>query len=243
MGKQIIIGVPGLWETRSDIVKAIASKSGDFIFAGLVLMNTATKDSYTLEVYDRDPGLAHAFEIAGRSLLIKEDIQKIAAHRSTLYVLSSDVSVEDARRMLGVGRALLNAGGLAVKVESTGVAHSAAQWNAYAESNDLFQLYCAFVMLIGGDEYNYSCGMHNFALPDTSVDCQLGLEEGPDLINRFNYFQLAGSPVLADGDTFSATVDAPRYRLKKEICEAYEPDHAFHNPFGRWHLVRAIGNQ
>ena len=237
MGKQIIIGVPGLWETRSDIVRAIASKSGGFLFAGLVLMNTATKDSYTLEVYDHDPELAHAFEIAGRTHLTKEDIERIAVHRSTLYVLSSDVSVEDARRMLGVGRALLSAGGLAVKVESTGVAHSAAQWNAYAESDDSFQLYCAFVTLVGGVEYNYSCGMHNFGLPDTSVDSQLGLEEGADLINRFNYFQLAESPLLADGHTFSVTAEAPPYKLKKEICELYGPDEPFHNPFGRWHLI------
>jgi hypothetical protein len=145
--------------------------------------------------------------------------------------------MEWARRMLRVGCALLQAGGIAVKVESTGIAHSADKWMEFARSGDLFQLYRAFVTLIKGSEYFYSCGMHNFGLPDVSVGSNLGPDDASRLLNQFNCFVLSENPALADGETFSVAAGASRYGLKKERCELYPHDDPFYNPFGRWHLI------
>ncbi len=237
MHKQIIIGVPGYWETRTEILAAVADKSGGFLCLANRLMGTSTKDVYTLDIYDYDPQLAAAFRIVGRPWIRESDLDRIAAHRHTLYVLSADVSMEWARRMLKVGCALLQAGGIAVKVESTGIAHSADKWMEFARSGDLFQLYRAFVTLIKGSEYFYSCGMHNFGLPDVSVGSNLGPDDAARLLNQFTCFVLSENPALADGETFSVAAGASRYRLKKERCELYPHDDPFYNPFGRWHLI------
>jgi hypothetical protein len=239
MDAKIIIGIPGLWATRTDIVTSIAQHSGGFIFAGFVLMDTATTQGFTLEVRDHDPKLHEAFRIAGCGRIPDADIRAIAEHRHTLYCLSSGVSLEAARQMLRVGVGLLDAGGLAVKVESSGAAHSATRWRGLAASEHLFDVYTAFVTLIGGKDCFYSCGMHAFGLPDAAVPRDLGAQAAAQLLNVFNHYLMAERPSLAEGHTFSVAADAPRFRLRKIACDTYEPEHAFHNPYGMWRFTRA----
>ena len=233
---QIIIGVPGNWQNRTEIVQSIVSRSGGFIFAGMVLMNTQTKKSHTLEVEEHNSQLQEAFRIAGGGHISPETLVAIGKHQFTLYVLSAGASVGEAKDMIKVGEALLGSGGLAVKVESSGVAHSAERWRAMTNSEDLFDLYTAFVTLIGGTDCFYSCGMHNFGLPDCTVSTGIAANEAASLMNRFNYYQVAESPNLQSGQTFSVDAASPHYKLTMESDTNYEEEHPFHNPFGVWHL-------
>lgn len=238
MSEQIIIGVPGVWKNQAEVSQAIAAQNNNLIFAGFSLMDTATQDVAFVELHDHDPRLVDVFEMLGEPSINDQDLAKIATHQSTLWVLSPDVSIEQARRMMKVGRTLLNAGGLAVKVESAGVAHSARRWHEFAVSDDLPQMYCAFVNLLAGDDYTYSCGMHNFGLPDVSVGCAAGETAAAKLLNQFNTYQLEELPQLEEGHYFSFDETSPRYKLTFEACETYEPEHPFYNPFGRWHLCQ-----
>lgn len=233
---QIIIGIPGPWQTQSDIVTAIAKHSGGFLFAGRVLMELATKQAFGLEIHEHDPNMRHAFEVAGGARIAGDDLDAIAGHRHTLYALSQGASIEHAGQMLRVGVALLNAGGVAVKVESSGLAHSAARWRELAASKNPFDLYVAFVTLTGNGECFYSCGMHSFGLPDATVPGDLDPQSAAQLLSVFNSHLLAERPALADGNTFSIGEDSPRFVLRHSACHTYEPDDPFHNPDGMWNL-------
>src|SRR5271165_3439345 len=54
---QTVIGIPGRWPNRSDVVTSIASRSGGYLFAGIVMMKIGTKDGFKLEIYEHDPKL------------------------------------------------------------------------------------------------------------------------------------------------------------------------------------------
>src|SRR5262249_1875219 len=222
---KIIIGVPGPWPTRSDIVTSIAQLSGGFLFAGMILLDTKTNQGYTLEIHEHDPHLQQAFRLAGGGRIADSDIVAIGEHRHTLYCLTDTLSVESALQMLRVGTALLNAGGIAVKVESSGVAHSAQRWRELALSESLFDTHIAFVPLIGGKDSFYSCGMHNFGLPDAAVPRDLDPRDAAKILNIFNHYLLGERPTLEDGHTFSIAADAPRFRLHKTACDTYPCGH------------------
>lgn len=96
------------------------------------------------------------------------------------------------------------------------MAHSAERWRELANSENLFDLYTAFVTLIGGKGYFYSCGMHNFGLPDCSVSNSVAANEAAVLMNQFNFYQLSESPDLQSGQTFSVDAASPRYKLKMQ---------------------------
>lgn len=75
---KIIIGIPGLWQTRSDIVCTIAEKSEGFLFAGNILKNLEqTNEYYEVDVYEHDEKLYNAFKIAGRGEFSIEQLDSI----------------------------------------------------------------------------------------------------------------------------------------------------------------------
>jgi hypothetical protein len=242
MSEQIIIGVPGVWKNPGEIAQAVARQNQDLMFAGFTLMDATTQNVSFIEWHEHDPRLVDVFETLGQPWINEKDLANIAQHRGTLWVLSSNVSLMHARQMMKVGQALLKAGGLGVKVETAGVAHSAQRWQTLAHSADAMadatsSVYCAFVNLMEGTETAYSCGMHNFGLPDVSLPKQTDSTSAAQLLHQFNQYQLHELPQFNDGDVFSLEENAPRYSLRFETCENCEPEHPFYNPFGRWHLT------
>jgi hypothetical protein len=236
---KIVLGVPGTWKSRTEIVTAIASKSQGFIFAGAILMELATKESFALEIHEHSPRLREAFELAGGDRFEAADLDAIASHTFTLYLLGDGGSLDAARKMMKAACGLVRAGGLAVKVETAGVAHTASGWTELAETDDPWSLYRAYVALVGEGGTFYSCGMHNLGFRDAIVSANIGPEEAGELLETFLLYLLMESPVLKDGETFSLEPDAPRYRLASESCTTYPVDDLFHNPFGMWRLSPA----
>jgi hypothetical protein len=142
--------------------------------------------------------------------------------------------------MLLAVTALLDAGGMAVKIESSGTAHSPEAWREFASIPDVpWTLYRAYVVLVGDRDNGdvYSCGMHHFQLPDVTIPITIAPEAAAEVINRFNLYQLALKPNLQPGHTFSVAPDQPKYRLSQRRCSRFAADDPFHNPAGYWHLT------
>lgn len=233
---QIIVGVPGLWKERSELLQALSDAHGaEYLFAGGVFMESKTRRACGFDWYEHDDELRTAFSLAGQGKLSSAVLDAIGAHEATVYLIFDDAGYETARTAARFAGVLLQAGGIAVKVETAGVAHSPERWLNACESEEVFDIYALFTVLVGGDECYYSCGMQNFALPDARVPASLGTQEGAELLNFFNLYQLLETPDLSDGHTFSVAEDAPRYRMKREpYLPGYEPPLA--NPHGLWSL-------
>ena len=48
---KIVVGIPGRWEDRSEIVTSIASLGGGYLFAGNMLMNRESGKGFEIDVY------------------------------------------------------------------------------------------------------------------------------------------------------------------------------------------------
>jgi len=238
---RIIVGVPGSWPSRTALVQAVAGESGGYLFAGRVLMNTATKESWELEVYEQDPNLARAFALAGRGSVTDVDLEAVAAHTCTAYLIGEGGSAEVAQRTMDAACGLLRAGGVGVKVESAGKAHSRTDWAALAERHEPSALYDAYVTLIGGDGGGCSCGMQNLGLADAAANAELSDLEGARLLRAFLLYTLLEQPDLRSGHTFGLNPQSPRYRLTLEPCRMYKRDDPFFNPYGVWRLESVSG--
>jgi hypothetical protein len=236
---QTVIGIPGRWPSRSDIVTSIASRSGGYLFAGMAMTKIGTKDGFTLEIYEHDPNLKNAFSIAGRGRLTDKDLDAIGSHTFTLYLAAQGGSIDAAKKVLHAANALLKAGGLAVKIESTGTAHRADQWEEFCAHEHVPNLLQAYVTYIGGDGVYYSCGMHNLGHCDAVIEADIPPNDAANLLHTFLGYFLVENPKLKDRETFSVDADAPRYRLFHEACTMYEAGDLFHNPFGVWKLIPA----
>jgi hypothetical protein len=152
--------------------------------------------------------------------------------------------------MLGTGVRLLRAGGVAMKCESSGIAHRSAWWEKLAErafGPDVAQrwsgLFDAFVQYpIQSDPDLYTCGLHLLGKPDLIVATELmPVKEAVILFRVFAMYLLAECPegAFGSGHTFSLNSDAPKYHVLWEACTGYDEDDFFFNPFGRWRFTAA----
>lgn len=239
MNDKIVLGIPGAWSSRSDLVTAIASSSSGYLFAGRVLMEVATSKTCELEIYEHDPGLRRTFQIAGNDHIGPDLLDRIAEHTMTAYLIGADLSQSGVAQMRQFAAALIRSGGMAVKIESTGVAHTPERWLQDIEDQSIEALYALFHTYVGSSDYYYSCGMKNFGLPDCSMDGGVPSDVAAEMMHLFNYYQLTEAPTFKDGNTFSVGEDEPKYRLTWHPY-GYESDSPLDNPFGRWHMSPAV---
>jgi hypothetical protein len=232
---ELIACIPGKWSDRSEFLGKIADAGGgQFTVAGGKLIDLEAQEHVLLELCDPDPNLAQAFRIAGQGKLTEEVLARVAEHSSVAYLRFPADILEQRERLMKFTRLLARSGGLAIKLESSGIAHTLESWLGLLVGNP-FDLYCASVVLVAGEAYAYSCGMHHFGLPDSAIPRSLG-EQAAEVMNRFNYWRIAESPVLATGHTFSVAADAPPLRTTLVEDSRYPASDPFHNPHGVWRL-------
>lgn len=250
---QIVIGIPGLWKDRNEIISSIATANNDkksprYIALGNLILDSENSESVGFEIYERDQDLAEAFQIAGQGKLSNDILNLINDHTFTVYlILDEEMStthedkVNAARKLLKIGAHVLKSGGIAVKVESTGVAHSYDRWSYYSAQNTTLALYDAFVTMIGSEEYNYTCGMHTFGLPDVSLTKDISNENAPSVMIAFNQWNLLNNNKLKDGQFFRTAYNNPIFEMQlKEY--GYDEDDILNNRYGRWHLELSNGS-
>ncbi len=210
------------------------------------MVESVTDANMLLQVRPHDPDLAKAFRFAGAySNFSEADFNAISRHTYCLYLVEKESgSRETSVKMMRFAAKLLRAGGLGVKVESTGKSHTASNWLALTRaatgpSDNLkaVALFEAFVVLVGGERTGYySCGMHNFGLPDASLPPGVPNNEAGALLSGFLKYILLEQPTLRSNETFSLSADAPHYWLMHRGCRQFPEDDLRHNPFGVWQI-------
>ncbi len=235
-----ILCIPGMWKDQSEIVRSIAINNIDeFLFAGKLLMNIKTKQHFVLEIEEYDDRMKEAFRFAGRVNHIPDEfLEKIDQHTCVVYIIGDTGSLIEAKAISEAGRAILMAGGIGLKVETTGKAFTAEHWTSLVTDFKEANLYEMFVLdSITDGTTVYSCGMHNLGFKDTIVS-NLEFQESVDLLSLFGYYQLIDKPDIRDGQTFSADQDAPVFEISHEPNQPNEGYELFENPFGMWRLTQ-----
>lgn len=206
------------------------------MFAGGIFAFPAGNDHVQLTYEGRTPSMMTAFRYAGQGKIAHETLATINGHQGVVYLHFPIPFTAQRDRLRRFTEVLSRCGGIAVKVESSGIAHEWPRWFELLASDHPFDSYCACVVLVGDEEAYYSCGMHLFGLPETEVSRDLDPTQAAGLINDFNLYQLNERPELATGHTFSLAKDSPIFRLIHSADQRHDADDLFHNPHGVWRL-------
>ncbi|HEY1121510.1 MAG TPA: hypothetical protein VGE67_07905 [Haloferula sp.] len=231
----IVLGIPGKWKDHSEIVTSIARNSGGYLFAGGILMHIDSKTSFELDIYDHDPELAEKVRWGGLGQIPEEDLAALEDHTFTLYLVSFETGREVVERMMDAAVALLDAGGLVVKIESAGFSVGATKWREHASVKAPYSLQRAMVTLVGEEREYFTCGMRAFGLPDCMI-LDSDLDTAFEASIEFCCYMIDEAPKLAEGHLVKLTESPTKYRLAFEDYTHYPPDDHFHNPHGQWVL-------
>lgn len=233
---EMVLCIPGPWENTTELIQQLVATDSGYLFAGRILMHMQTRFSCELVFEDPDERMPRAFWAAGPHWRETAEMAAIDGHRSVVYLVGSGGSQQNAELLMRAGAALVRAGGLGVKVESTGLAHAPAVWLDHCQHLYLFFAHRALVIYLTGDEV-CSCGMHNLGLKDAVTHSLDDPTAATELLRAFTHYLFTERPTIRHGQTFSVAADAPVYRIEEESSQTYEEDSLFHNPYGLWRLV------
>lgn len=234
---QIVTCLPIALNSRQEIATALLDKYGtDYLFIGREFHSRVDRVSCTIEISDRDSSLVRAFEAAGQDKISTNDLSKIDQHQQVIYLTYNDTGYAACVQFAKIIRVFLSIGAIAVKIESAGIAHQAEKWLANYDSQDVFDIYSLYVVLIEGEDSYYSCGMHNFGKADVTISLNEDIGMAIYVMNVFNYYRLTESPILQDGHTFQPDIESPSYQIQWLPDKESEPNSTLYNPHGRWHL-------
>ncbi|MFM2312855.1 MAG: hypothetical protein RLZZ04_2131 [Cyanobacteriota bacterium] len=239
-GNIITICIPINLEHRQEIVAALANRYGkEYVLMERVFQSTITQESCFIEICDRRRrGTANREAICEADHFDPLTLKQISHCPQVIYLTSTDIGFAACLRMTKLTQVMLQIGGVAVKLESTGVAYDQDRWLACSNVDDVFEIYSLFVTLIEGEDYYYSCGMHNFGKADVAIALTEDLGLAIYVMNVFNYYRLTESPILQDGHTFQPDITCSQYQIKWMMDQENDQDSYQHNPHGRWYLQK-----
>jgi hypothetical protein len=265
MTSSIKICIPINLKHRQEIVAALANRYGtEYILMDRVFQSTITQESCVIDIcepYPKDNTPAWKLFNYPDNLKdsVNDDLQlavkdhfdplilrKISHCPQVIYLTSKETGFAACLTMAQLAQVLLQIGGVAVQLESSGIVYDPDQWLAGSHTDDVFEIYSLFVTLIEGEDYYYSCGMHNFGKADVAIAKRGGRPIAPTedlglaiyVMNVFNYYRLTESPILQDGHTFQPDITCPQYQIKWILDQENNQDSYQHNPHGRWYLQK-----
>jgi len=238
---QSVLCIPGPWKDLEEFSTAlIDANGGTYLYAGGFVMSLFPPNHYEAEMCDKDERMKSSFEVAGRiNELSEEFLEKINKHNTVIYLKYETGSFEKALSIARAAAAVLKAGGTGVKVETAGKAFNKEQWIGLVEDFEVGNLYKMFVLdtITEPNGTVFTCGMHNLGLKDTIVSGE-EFYDAMSLLSIFGYYQEIDLPMILDNQTFTSTIDSPKYRITDELSQPYKGNELFENPFGMWRLTR-----
>lgn len=226
--------VPGPWLSIEAIVAALA-RGG--VAARPMDETPIAPEEVRVDRVDEPAGFGAAMRTGRFGPLSPALIAAAGASRHAALIELGFRLQDDVGRVVSVGRALRAAGGIAVRVESSGGASDWETWlDALERGGPVGLLHAATVVVGEKGEGLFTCGMHAFDLPEAEIELA-DLDEAFEWVEMLCAFQIAERPALATGHTFQPNATRTRRRLERWPDGRHHPDDGRYNPYGCWRLV------
>jgi len=232
--QNIILCIPGIWKNHQALLHALLTHETGYIYAGLIVKSLTSEYYAEIEEYKNDPNVSQAFRQQSMNRFSERELQEIEQHNMVIYVICKAGSIALAQQALLLGQALLKAGGLAIKIETSGLTHLRSDWLNFDAHNPI-DIYKAFIPIVSDQKLIYSCGMYQFGKADGCIN--LKVEHASFILNQFLLYLLTESPTLIEKQTFSVEESAEKLELyKKESRDFFDEDSLYFNQLGVWML-------
>ena len=237
-GRHVICAL-GNWESFEGILKIIEKFEGFELDleCSSISADPRMERSFNACIHAEDPWEDIEFERIRQHTAVAY-ITTPYLHQSTCFNVAFDV-------LLLIGDLFANANALAIKNESSGLAHPMTMWmetamdaidgfNSDGMNQAVFNLLAdAFVKHnISDGDYLYSCGMHLLGFPEVKVDCSVGVDITYDCVcNMVRYMFEARSKKLEIQLGQTVNLGGNLFRISFGTSTA-SPDDARYNSYG-----------
>lgn len=226
--------VPGPWRDSQEVIRALGTRGIDATQSE----DTAIRaGEYRVDIVE-DPALAAGFSW-GRNGALAEDLSsRIGQCEFAALVEAGHRLDQSPVEIAKLGRTLRDAGGVAVRMEASGAASAWEPWLEHLESGAAFGVYACSTLVVEGDRgEQFTCGMHQFELPDAQIELS-DPSEAAAWLDAFCVYQIEERPALVSGHTFRPSSQAARRPFERWPDHRHQDGDGRHNPFGVWRFLQ-----
>jgi hypothetical protein len=224
--------VPGPWQSADEVVSALRARGIESTVSkpGAILAGEVRVDLVEDERLGAGPWRGRNGALAPALIARIGELGRAALIE---YGARLD---QVPRKLAALGRALRDAGGLAVRMEGSGATSTWEPWLERLDSEDPYSTYVAAVLLVRDEDVIFTCGMHQFDLPDAQI-AMADAHEATVWLDTFCAYQIAETPALASGHTFRPDAESTARVFERWPDHRHVPDDGRHNPFGVWRFL------
>lgn len=243
-GNEIVIAIPGKWSNKRELTNALwlaSVKTKGYTILGNLMMNVESDSSFEVEVYEPEENLRQSFEHLGSGKADSKTLQEIDESTVVLYLIAKKTGLESVKELIRAVSDILRAGGLAVRIDTTGIAHSKESWLELERNvEDVVEVHRHFVTLVDYESFYSTFGMKSFGYPDVLAPSVSNREDSLAAVGSLSFYMVAQNPLLNSGETYSNGIDAPFFRMDIKEDDRYEDTHIYYNARGFVHLEAMI---
>ncbi len=161
---EIIISVPGKWKNETELIDNPVQDN--YKYEKNLLSESSGKKSFETVFLPYDDILMNAYIYSGEEYAKQEDINESKRFSFTVYLVGKAEKETDLQQLIKAGAALMRRGGLGIKVENSGIIHSAHDWIGFSKSIKQVSVFQAYIAITHIEDKITSFGLHLFGLPD-----------------------------------------------------------------------------
>ena len=228
---EITLRIPGTWEHPAQLVEQLPA-GVQITGSQLILPGGAEFDITPLPPDDQ---FATIFRKSCRGKVTDEEFSKVDNYSVNVCLSGPGGSMESAYALMQAAEVILRAGGAAVFIDNSALAHGATQWCELSEAGNTDALTFAYVSIVRGVEKVYTMGMQTLGYPEVLMSRKDADENEMSIIEVMRYF-CESSKRIDDGHVL-ADEKGPKYRVRNDPPAQFEAGSPLHNPWGRIRLV------
>jgi hypothetical protein len=222
---------PGAWTSVSEVTGHLARHS-----VAIVTDDTQqpAPGSAAVQLVHEPAGFGNAALWGPPGRLSAEAIAQVSAFRNAALIEVNACLDQATGICATIGRAMLQANGVLVRMEGSGLASEIQNWIRSMESKETRDLVRTSVVFTGaGDSTFHTVGMNQFDRPDVEIR-GVAEQEALHWLYEFCVYCLDEDPALTSGHTFRPDTDTPRRTIARWPELRHSDQDGRYNKFGVW---------
>ena len=228
---EITVRIPGTWEHPAQLVEQLPP--GVQITEGRLKLPDGTE--FEVTPLPPDDQFATIFRKSCRGKVTEEEFSKVDNYTVNVCLSGPGGSMESAYKMMQAAELIMRAGGAAVFIDNSALAHGASQWCELVEAGNADALTFGYVSIVRGADEVYTMGMQTLGYPEVLMSRKDADADEMSIIEVMRYF--CESDRRIDAGHVLADEKGPRFQVTADTPARYEAGSPLHNPWGRVRLV------
>jgi len=225
----LLLSVPGIWDNENQIYQ-VPQKVPEYFFQD-------NQQITELLVKPHNPDLVEEFRFLLPKDIPEKEFERLNTHTHNAFLAGEVKNHDDLMHIIRATSEIVKTGGMAVRIESSQTAVTAAEWLLLQKDPKKANLFKTFVGFLKISNYVQSFGMQILGRPDARI--AIGTDEyyAYNLLRNFLFMGYMDNLTYQDKQIVSLYKDEPEYKVHLINDDRGEED-LFYNAYGIWELVK-----